>query len=181
MVQYIIIEKTLQGGFVLERKACSFSGHRQIYHIHNESLPKKLNEVVDMLIEAGFTHFLSGGAIGFDLLAAECVLEKRKTNPSIRLSMVLPCRDQASRWPAATRRKYEAILAAADEVNYITEKYDSFCMHARNRALVDNSDVLICYLVRTSSGTGYTRNYAEEKGRRIVNLADLIGSEENDG
>ncbi len=153
---------------------CAFSGHRQIYRIHSESLPRKLNFVVDALIDSGITHFLSGGAQGFDLLAAECVLEKRKTNPDIKLSMYLPCRNQAGKWNAATRRKYEVILEAADEVFYTADKYDAFCMHTRNRALVDNSDILVCYLVQTSSGTAYTKNYAEEKGRKIINLPDLI-------
>lgn len=159
-------------------KVCSFSGHRQICHIHTKALPGKLDEVLNSLMASGVVRFLSGGAVGFDLMAAECVLEKRKENPEIKLSMVLPCREQADRWPASERARYKTVLEAADEVTYISDKYDMFCMHARNRALIDNSDILVCYLVRMSSGTAYTKNYAEEKGRGVINLADLIGSEE---
>lgn len=162
----------------MEKHACSFSGHRQIYRIHQETLPEKLSHTIDILINSGITRFISGGAMGFDLMAAECVLKKRAEHPEIKLSMILPCRDQASRWPSAIRRKYEAILSAADDVTYTSEKYDAFCMHTRNRALVDNSDVLVCYLVRMASGTAYTKNYAEEKGLGIINLADLMECEE---
>ena len=155
-------------------RVCAFSGHRQIYRIHSESLPKKLDDVIDALIGAGITHFLSGGAYGFDLLAARCVLKKRVHNPDIKLSMYLPCRGQSSGWSAKARREYESILASADEVFFTSEKYDAFCMHARNRALVDNSDILVCYLMRDSGGTAYTKNYAEEKGKKIINLPDLM-------
>lgn len=155
-------------------KVCAFSGHRQIYHIHSEVLPKKLNYVIDVLINSGVTHFLSGGAQGFDLLSAEYVLQKRKNNPGIKLSMYLPCRNQSDRWPSETRKRYETVLNLADEVFYVSEKYDAFCMHTRNRALVDNSDILVCYLIQDSGGTAYTKNYAEEKGKKIINLPDLI-------
>ena len=155
-------------------KVCAFSGHRRIYHIHSETLPQKLSYVIDTLTASGVTHFLSGGAQGFDLLAAEYVLGKRKTNPDIKLSMYLPCRSQSDRWPAEIRRQYEAVIGSADEVFYTSDKYDMFCMHKRNRALVDNSDILVCYLFRDSGGTAYTKNYAEEKGRKIINIPDLI-------
>ena len=88
--------------------------------------------------------------------------------------MFLPCRDQASHWSATQRRAYNNILSAADELIYISDTYDRFCMHKRNRALCDNADILLCYLTRKNSGTAYTANYAEEKNLRIVNLFDLL-------
>ncbi|MBQ7120418.1 MAG: DUF1273 family protein [Oscillospiraceae bacterium] len=131
--------------------------------------------MTDILIDSGITHFLCGGAHGFDLLAAEYILKKRKENQNIKLSMYLPCRDQAAYWPSKRKNIYRSVIDASDEVFYSADKYDVFCMHARNRALIDNSDILVCYLVDDTGGTAYTRNYAEEKGKRIINLADLIG------
>ena len=145
--------------------------------MHEETLPKKLDEVLDILIKSGVSRFISGGAMGFDLLAAELVLQKRHIHPHIKLSMILPCHDQTARWPRAAQLRYRAVLNSADDVSYITEKYDAFCMHLRNRALVDSSDILVCYLVRESSGTGHTKNYAIEKNLKVLNLADLIGGE----
>ena len=43
-------------------------------------------------------------------------------------------------------------------------------MHKRNRHLVDNSSVCVCYLNRESGGTAYTVRYAKEKGLEIVNI-----------
>ena len=43
-------------------------------------------------------------------------------------------------------------------------------MFKRNRHLVDNSSVCVCYLTKDSGGTAYTVRYAKEKGLEIVNL-----------
>ncbi len=155
-------------------KICSFSGHRQIYKIHATSLPRLLSDTVDTLINSGVTRFQSGGAMGFDLLAAKTVLKKREENPDIRLHMLLPCRDQTARWPEKLRREYAGILDVADEVTYLSESYDKLCMQKRNRALVDSADILLCYLMRSFGGTMHTVNYAYDKNLQIINLATLL-------
>ncbi len=155
-------------------KICSFSGHRQIYKIHTTSLPKLLADTVDTLIESGVFLFQSGGAMGFDLLAARVVLAAREKNPSVRLHMLLPCRDQTQHWPKKLRLEYESILSLADEVTYISDSYNEFCMHKRNHALVESADILLCYLMRSFGGTMHTVNYAYDKGLQIINLAALL-------
>ena len=44
-------------------------------------------------------------------------------------------------------------------------------MHKRNRHLVDNSSLCICYLTKQSGGTAYTVSYAESHDLKIVNVA----------
>ena len=44
-------------------------------------------------------------------------------------------------------------------------------MHKRNRHLVDNSSVCVCYLAKDSGGTDYTVGYARLKGLKVINLA----------
>ncbi len=158
----------------MSNSVCAFSGHRQIYRIHSDILPTRLSGLIDTLIEAGVVRFCSGGATGFDLLAAELVLKKRNEGKNVSLSMILPCRDQALFWPAGTRAQYKHILSGANEVEYISDKYNRFCMHQRNRRLVDEADILLCYLMRAASGTAYTRNYAAEQKKKVINIADLL-------
>lgn len=158
----------------MDEKICSFSGHRQISKIHSTALPELLSDTIDTLITSGVRTFRSGGALGFDLLAAACVLAKRKDNPDIRLHMILPCRDQSARWAEKFRRAYDNILDAADEVTYLAEQYDAFCMQRRNIALVDGADILLCYLTRSFGGTMSTVNYAYDQNVKIINLATLL-------
>ncbi len=158
----------------MDDKICSFSGHRQILKIHAATLPQLLSDTIDELIASGVHTFRSGGALGFDLLTAGCVLAKRAKNPDIKLHMLLPCRDQTARWPAKFKTAYDNIVSSADDVIYLSENYDSLCMQRRNRALVDGADILLCYLTRSFGGTMSTVSYAYDKELKIINLATLL-------
>ena len=43
-------------------------------------------------------------------------------------------------------------------------------MFERDRYLVDNSDLLVCFLRKNRGGTFYTVNYARKKGKKIIEL-----------
>ncbi len=123
-------------------------------------------------IEQGYRYFGCGGALGFDTLAAQTVLQLRETYPEIRLILVLPCRNQTRGWRQDDVAEYGRIIKAADKVTYTSEQYYSGCMHKRNRHLVDNSSLCICYLTEQSGGTAYTVNYARSQGLKIINIAE---------
>ena len=123
-------------------------------------------------IEQGYRYFGCGGALGFDTLAAQTVLRLREIYPEIRLILVLPCRDQTRGWKQADVAEYDRIMKAADKVTYTSEQYYSGCMHKRNRHLVDNSSLCICYLTEQSGGTAYSVNYARSQGLKIINVAE---------
>ena len=83
----------------------------------------------------------------------------------------LPCLTQTRGWRPEDIAEYERIKAQADKVVYVSRQYTRGCMHERNRHLVDNSSVCVCYLNRESGGTAYTVRYARERGLEIINLA----------
>lgn len=122
-------------------------------------------------IEQGYRYFGTGGALGFDTLAAQTVLELKNKYPEIKLILVLPCENQTQGWERADIEEYERIKAAADKVVYTSKAYYSGCMHKRNRHLVDNSSLCICYLTEQSGGTAYSVNYARSQGLKIINVA----------
>ena len=128
-------------------------------------------EVLRLVREEGFTRFLSGGALGFDTLAAETVLEISEDYPHVELVIVRPCEDQTRGWSAKDTTRYEAILARASEVVTLAPAYHPGCMQARNRYLVEHSAVCICYLTERAGGTAYTVRYAASRGLPVVNLA----------
>ena len=157
-------------------KTCCFSGHRQICAEHFFRLPELMQDLLDTLVDKGFRRFKTGGAIGFDTLAALKCLELKKKYPefNITLELCLPCRDQTTGWSEQDKSVYGFILARADKVNYEYESYTKGCMYARNRRLVDGSDVCITYLSSQKGGTAYTCSYAAEKGVRVINLYEKL-------
>lgn len=148
-----------------------FSGHR-ILHDPQETVTQQLENAIRNCIEDGKTTFMTGGAIGFDTLAAETVIELRKIYPDIRLVIALPCppEQQTIKWTANQKEKYNEILNLADEVKILTPDYTDGCMLSRNKYMVDNSSTLICYLRSPRGGTKYTGNYAKKSGLVLLEI-----------
>lgn len=153
-----------------DRTAC-FTGHRKIPVKQYDAIYERLKATIVSLIERNYRFFGAGGAIGFDTMAAQAVLAIRNQYPHIRLILVLPCRSQAEKWSEYDRAIYEHIKAQADKVVYTAQEYTKNCMHLRNRHLVDNSNVCICYLTERTGGTAYTVSYARMQGIEVINIA----------
>lgn len=153
---------------------CCFSGHRIISKDDTKILPKNIDTIINRLYNQGFRTFISGGALGFDTLAADAIIKYREAHNDIRLVMALPCRNQASKWARAHQNKYKSILSLADEVIYVSENFTNRCMHKRNEFMVDNSMALVAYIKYPSGGTAYTISYAIDKGNsEIINILDI--------
>lgn len=160
-------------------KTACFSGHR------NERLPKlteeldelrlRLYEEIDKALDDGFDTFIFGACYGFDLMCAEIVLLRQKIikngDPKrIRLIAATKFEKQASKWCKYDQKLYFNTLSKCDEVINIITKFNMNCYDNCNRYMIDNSSRLICYYDGEPSGTGYTVNYAQEKGCEIINL-----------
>lgn len=158
----------------MREKTVCFTGHRIIPPEKRASLSAQLLNEIQALVEDGYRYFGAGGALGFDTLAAQAVLQLRHNFPQIRLILVLPCKEQTRGWPTADADTYNEILHQADKVVYTAEHYYRGCMFKRNRHLVDNSSVCICYLTSNHGGTAYTVHYAQSQQLKVINLADTI-------
>ena len=150
---------------------CCFTGHRQLPPEKQAEIAGRLERVIISLYQRGIRYYGAGGALGFDCLAAQTVLRLRESCPGMKLILVLPCLTQTRGWRPEDAAEYERIKAQADKVVYTSQEYTSGCMHKRNRHLVDNSSICVCYLTRDSGGTAYTVNYAIRQGVSVVNLA----------
>lgn len=158
---------------VLDKNStCCFTGHRYIPANDIERITKITSVYIEKLTERGYTDFICGGALGFDILAEKCVLWTKRKFPerTIRLHLFIPCRNQTRGWHEAQIREYNLIMQYADTVTYISENYFSGCMHKRNRAMVDESSVVISYCIKNTGGSAYTTKYALENGKKIVSV-----------
>ncbi len=157
----------------IQNGICCFTGHRSFETVASPTTRALLYTMINNLIKYGYTTFVAGGALGFDTAAAEYILRCRAQGLPVRLHLVLPCRDQAARWSLSQKRRYEAVLAAADQVEYVSENYTPDCMHRRNRRMVELSSACVAFCNRKTGGTAYTLEYARGKGLGIYNIADM--------
>lgn len=141
-------------------ESCCFTGHRVIKNEHKEIICQNLLKLINMLVDAGIYNFIAGGALGFDTLAARAVIKAKKSNPQIKLTLALPCKNQSYNWNSRNTEEYNHILSLADEVIYVSNDYYDGCMQKRNRYMIDNSSHCIFYMTSPRGGTAYTIKYA---------------------
>ena len=156
----------------MKEKTCCFTGHRELPEEQLPQLRNALFKVIARLVSQGVTRFACGGALGFDTLAAQMVLVVKEAFPQIQLLLVLPCKTQDKYWPKEDQEIYREILARADRVVFVSETYIQGCMQKRNRLLVEGSSVCVCYCTKKQGGTVYTLNYAQQKGLKVIHLAE---------
>ena len=89
------------------RTSVAFTGHRTYRGAAADALRRTVGE----LYARGFRNFLSGMAVGFDLAAAEAVLELRERAPGVRLVAAVPFRGQEMRFSPADRERFRRVLA----------------------------------------------------------------------
>lgn len=151
-----------------------FTGHRNIYRPEGSEAFAHLCTTIRSFIEKNYKFFITGGAIGFDTMAAEAVIKLRTQFPEIKLILMLPCKNQTAEWSVWQVRKYSAIMRMANDVIYTAAEYSKGCMFARNRAMVNASSACIAYCKNSHGGTSYTVSYALSEGLSVTNLANAF-------
>lgn len=145
-------------------KTCAFTGHRQVEDNFDVN---RLEEVISAYVEEGYCTFLCGMAVGFDMIAAEIVIKLKNKYPEIRLVACIPCEGQSRYFSVVEKQRYKKFLQSCDEVKILSDRYYRGCMQARDRYMVDNSQLVIAYKRVNSGGTYYTLNYALSLNKRI--------------
>ncbi len=156
----------------MKSETVCFTGHR------SQKLPWKFNEqderciamrtktkkLIEEAIKNGYVNFISGMALGFDMICAELVLELKEKYSHIKLLCAIPCKTQSNRWHTDQRKRYQKILKQADIKRYISNEYTDTCMHERNDYMLKNSSLIIALYNGTPGGTHYTLTKATKIG-----------------
>ena len=153
------------------RHRVCFTGHRPWkIPIPESSLRIATSNAVADAISHGYTTFISGMAQGFDIVAAETVLEYRKRNPSIRLICALPFPDYNLNWDYHWKSRCKQVLLQADLTRTISPSYTPNCYQLRNQWMVRHSSLVIAMYLCAPSGTKNTIDYAESLGVPVERL-----------
>lgn len=153
-----------------------FTGHRKIPENVIPVLRELLRDVLDSLYDRGARIFKAGGAVGFDTMAAQAVidLKHRREDNSVKLHLCLAAPDQAKSFSRFDAIIYRMVTDIADSISYEDESVTSGSYFARNRRLVAGSDVCVAYCTSQRGGTYYTCTRALTSGVEFINLADFI-------
>ena len=157
-------------------KFCAFTGHRKIEDRHKIKIESLLSRAIKYAYENGCRTFITGGALGFDTLAAKEIIRFRLSHPDVRLSIILPCKNQSEAWSRSQISLYEYTLANADEIEYVADEYTDGCMKERNSRLAHRCDMMIAYVFKPYSGAAQTVRMADRLGKTVYNLYPSLNS-----
>lgn len=152
---------------------CAFTGHRPraLPWGNDEGDPRclaakrRLDEAVERAYELGYRHFICGMAQGGDLYFGESVVRLRLIHPDLTLEGAVPFPEQCKHWPLEDQRRYHDLLDRCDMETLIQQSYTPYCMHRRNRYMVDHASRLIALYngLGKRGGTLSTLQYAMEQ------------------
>ena len=144
-------------------KACCGFGHRNVF----ENISSKLDNAVEEAIAQGCEIFYTGAMGDFDSLFSSAVRSAKKVYPHIKLICVKPYFTN----DINTDKDYYAALyddiIIPDELAGIHPKA---VIKARNRWIIDNSDIVLIYTVRNFGGAYEAKRFAERNGKRLIKI-----------
>ena len=142
---------------------CAFTGHRPQYLKRPEDdIKVELENAIMAAIRDGYTTFISGGTYGVDIWAAEIVTRLRVRNPALHLIAAIPFPGYEEAWAEEWKERYNALLAAADFVVFMEERYSKRAYQTRNEWMVSHSTRLIAVYNGEPSGTRNTICFARK-------------------
>lgn len=149
---------------------CAFTGHRRIEARHKGKIDDLVQRAIAFAYENGCRTFITGGALGFDTIAAKEVIRFKLYHPDARLEIIMPCRNQCEGWSKEQINLYEYTLANADFIECVSDEYTNSCMKERNLLLASKCDMMIAYVSKPYSGAAQTVRMASKEGKVIYNL-----------
>lgn len=146
------------------------------YNMLDDSYKELYELIKKIIIKEKPDKAITGMAIGVDLLFANAVIAINDNNwidKKIHLHAALPCLDQETKWPNHTINAYNELLSRCDSTKIIVNELYAdakYCMHARNKYMVDNCDILLAVWDGTPGGTGSCVKYAKSVNKHTIYL-----------
>ena len=162
--------------------AC-FTGHRTLNGKYDGADWNRLSGyMAEVLIpklckEYRITNFISGMALGVDMLAAEWVLyHKNRYAEPLLLEAAIPYRDQSKIWSEEEQRRYQSILKRCDVVKILHgRRHANWKLNKRNEYMVDKAQYVIAIWDGFKKGGTYNcYKYAEKKRKSIIIVNPIV-------
>ena len=151
--------------------SAAFTGHRFYDFSQREFIQERLTSAISEAYDHGIRNFISGFALGIDLMAAQLVQSLKCNLPGISLTAAIPFAGQAERYNIYDKRVYGRLLELADKVIVLSDCYYPRCFLDRDEFMVENASYLIAYYDgREKGGTYYTVKKARARGIPIINV-----------
>ncbi len=150
----------------------SFVGHRDTYDLNK--IEKTLSTIIEDLLKRNlYVDFMVGRNGDFDIAVAS-IIKRTLRNSDYNngtIALVLP-------YKVKDEIYYKNYY---DEIVYPVARKTHFkrAITERNTWMVDNSELLICYVEKERGGARDMLEYAKRKGVEVINLAEVQEEDEH--
>ena len=142
-------------------KACCGFGHRNIF----ENIGDRLDSAVETAIQQGCEIFYTGAMGEFDSLCSSAVRKAKKSHPHIKLICVKPYfTNDINTDSDYYNAMYDDVIIPPELIGV----HYKAAIKARNRWVIDNSDVILIYTVRNYGGACEAKRYAQHENKAII-------------
>lgn len=157
---------------------CCFSGSRpeklgfdwQREPYFFDVLRTDLRAAIRHAVDLEYRRFITGMSRGFDLWAAEEVINLQREFPHLQLIAAIPFAGMETHWEPYWRDLYTQICEHCEYRSCMFNRFTPRCYHARDEYMVQHSSRVICWNNGTLGGTAYTCQYAERHGITLDNI-----------
>ena len=105
----------------------------------------------------------TGMALGWDQAVAQACVDL-----NIPFIACVPFKEQESRWPEESQRRFRDLCAKAKEVVVVSGgEFSAAKMQVRNEYMVDHADGVVALWNGSSGGTGNCVRYAQNEGKDV--------------
>lgn len=141
-----------------------FIGHREAFGLDTAAL----RSTVEELIGEGYKEFIVGTHGVFDSEALRACKEAKERHPYIEVEVVLTSLNKLKR----SEFGYNYYEDLNTKMYEIENEHFKRKIIVSNRYMIDECDVIVCYVYRSCwhSGAALAYRYAEKTGKRIINL-----------
>lgn len=163
----------------------SITGHRPNglpkeygYNLNNEAWTK-LKEYIEVTIKECYKYatlneeltLVTGMALGVDTVFWEVAAKLRKSNKNIKIEAAVPFVGQEKKWTLESQKQYKQMLSESNKVTIVSEGgFATYKMMARNRYMVNKSDIVIAVICKETGGTAQCVKYAKEHNKVVIEI-----------
>ena len=152
-------------------KRIAFFGHRFI--AESEEVRKLIKNILIEKTKQGYGEILVGNHGDFDkIVLSECIKYKQEVNESLEVTLVLSTLSCLGKTKEIWEQEklYQTITYEIENVYYKNR------IIFTNKKMVDNCDLVVCYvnMNRGVSGAKRAVNYAKKQKKKIINLFNMF-------
>lgn len=141
---------------------CSFFGHKDT---PSSVYLRLIDTIKDLIVNRGVSSFIVGNQGDFDSMVLKALHELKQLYPHICYNVVfayMPSEKQKYKF-------YDSVETFLPEGIECVPK--RFAISWRNKWMIRESQLVVCYISRSWGGAAQFVEYAEKQGKEIINLA----------